>query len=442
MQDESISTSNPTIHNKDLIHWILVGLFIFLFSIFFFWKISDTPFHPDETTMIFMSSDVDLFLQNPDLLIWNSQIPVDTRMQYRLLDAPFARTWIGIFRVLGRVPELAADWNWSIGWNKNQLTGAYPTPIQITTGRLASAIFFPLDLLFLYLIGRKLRGNLMGWLLVLLFSLNALVLLHSRRAMSEGPLLFFIILSLWSFIQNPQFLFLTAIPVSLAFNAKYSALPLFFIGLFALIYRNYLLKNHKNRLIIQLSVYILIFLGITLLLNPFLWDEPFQALKAAIIARNTLLARQLADLGSISQGWISDTFGKRVGSIITNLYLTPPAFHDVGNYIENTISTELRYQAFFPQNLFRGYLWGSFMLVLSAMGFIFGFIHTLRFSRPRRELLLILVVGSTFQFIFLLWAFSIPFQRYVIPLIPYSIIWIAYAINELVDLLERKRLPH
>ncbi len=75
--------------------------------------------------------------------------------------------------------------------------------------------------------------------MIVIFCLNALVLLHSRRSMSEGPLLFFTILALWSFLQNPRYLFLSAIPAALAFNSKYSALSLFAIGLFALVYQNW-----------------------------------------------------------------------------------------------------------------------------------------------------------------------------------------------------------
>ncbi len=424
---------------RDWINPILVGFFIILFSVFFLRDILEIPFHPDEATQIFMSSDVDLFMQDPSSLIWKPQNQMDIRMQYRLLDAPFSRTWIGIFRALGKVPELENDWNWSADWGQNIVAGAYPTEAQFITGRLASAIFFPLDILFLFLIGRKLRGNLLGWLMVLLFSLNALILLHTRRAMSEGPMLFFIILSLWSFLLNPRFLFFSAIPVALAFNTKYSALPLFLLGLFALIYRNYPLKMGRNRLIIQIAAYAVIFLGMTYFLNPFLWDKPFQAFIAATVARKALLARQVVDLESVSQGWISNTVSKRFGSVIANLFLTPPVFHDVGNYIENTLQSELKYQAFLIQNLFRGLGWGFFSMVLSTMGFIFGSIHAKQTNRTGREFLVILLVGSTLQFIFLLLAFSIPFQRYVLPLIPFSILWIAYAINELVAIIKKKK---
>ncbi len=439
MQNEAGSPFSTVLNKKNWISPFLIGFYIFLFSVLFLRNIQEIPFHPDEATQIFMSSDVDLFLENPSVLIWKPQNPIDLRMQYRLLDAPISRTWIGIFRALGRVPALQSDWNWSADWEKNINSSAYPTDAQFIAGRLASAIFLPFDLLFLYLIGRKLRGNLMGWLMVLLFSLNALVLLHARRAMSEGPLLFFIILSLWSFLQNPRFLFLTALPVALAFNAKYSALPLFFLGLFALIYRNSPPKFGRNQLITQNAAYVLIFLGLTFILNPFLWDKPYQAFIAATIARRDLLARQVADLDRISQGWISNTLGKRLGSVIANLYLTPPAFHDVGNYIENTLQSELKYQAVLIQNLFRGLGWGIFSIILAVVGFILGSIHAKLATRSRREYLVILLVGSGLQFIFLLLAFSIPFQRYVIPLIPFSIIWIAYTINELFVILIKKR---
>jgi hypothetical protein len=177
----------------------------------------------------------------------------------------------------------------------------------------------------------------------------------------------------------------------------------------------------------------------TYFLNPFLWEKPYQAFIAATVARKALLARQVADLESISQGWISNTISKRFGSILANLFLTPPAFHDVGNYIENTMQSELKYQALSVQNLFRGLSCGIFSLILSAMGLILGSIHT-RLSTPnKRELLIILLLGSILQFIFILLVFSIPFQRYVLPLIPFSILWVAYAINELFDIYQKKK---
>ena len=160
-------------------------------------------------------------------------------MKYRLLDAPFAREWIGVFRLITGKSVLLSDWDWALPWKENEKAGALPSVGLLSTGRLASSIFFPLDLILLFFIGQKIRGNHMGWLIVILFSFNALVLLHTRRAMSEGPLLFFIILALWAFLQNPKYLILSAIPAALAFNSKYSALPLFLLGVFTIVIRNW-----------------------------------------------------------------------------------------------------------------------------------------------------------------------------------------------------------
>ena len=236
MGSESENRIEGSLIHKSWFQAALVAGFIALASLCYFWDLLQVPFHPDESTQIFMSSDVDLWLEDPLSLAWQSQTPPDARAEYRLLDAPFARTWIGLFRVISATPKLPADWDWSATWTQNIQAGAYPSDAQLLVSRAASAIFFPLDLVFLFLIGRKLQSNLLGWLMIVIFCLNALVLLHSRRSMSEGPLLFFTILALWSFLQNPRYLFLSAIPAALAFNSKYSALPLFAIGLFALIY--------------------------------------------------------------------------------------------------------------------------------------------------------------------------------------------------------------
>ena len=122
--------------------------------------------------------------------------------------------------------------------------------------------------------------------------------------------------------------------------------------------------------------------------------------------------------------------------MIANLYLTPPAFHDVGNYIQQTQPSETRYLAVIFQNLFRGMVWGTLTLIMAILGYIFGWLKAVKADPTHRAYYLILLIGSILQFIFLMWAFSIPFQRYVLPLIPFSTVWIAIAIHELVDLLK------
>ena len=415
---------------KSLINNVFLGFVILFLSVIYFLGIKSVPFHPDESTQIFMSADVEQFFQDPASLTWQPGVPIDMRMQYRLLDAPLARYWIGIVRSVQEIPPLASDWDWSASWEENLKSGALPSDRQLSSGRLASAIFFPLELLFLYLIGKKINGIRLGWIMLALFSLNALVLLHTRRSMSEGSLLFFMILTLWVFLQNPRYLFLSAVPAAFAFNAKYSAFPVFLLGLFVIVSRYYASKNRVRKIVLQGLSFIVIFTGVTILLNPFLWGYPLEALSAALLARKALLVRQVSDLGAVSQGWISDSPLKRIASMIANLYLTPPAYHDIGNYIDQTRETELAYQSLFVNTFFRGFIWGSFVLILAVYGFVLGFLRWVKRGRCLDHPLSVFVVGTLLQVVFLAMAFSIPFQRYVVSLIPFSTLWIAFSIDE------------
>jgi 4-amino-4-deoxy-L-arabinose transferase-like glycosyltransferase len=424
--------------SKFPLEYYILGIFILVFSVLYFSKLQSVPFHPDESTQIFMSGDLENFNKDPSSLIWRADITLDNRMKYRLLDAPFAREWIGVFRLISGKSPLLSDWDWTLTWQENENAGAMPSIGLLSTSRLASSIFFPLDLIFLFFIGRKIRGNQLGWLIVFLFSFNALVLLHTRRAMSEGPLIFFIILALWAFLQNPKYLILSAIPVALAFNSKYSALPLFLVGVFTIVIRNWRSIKDLKRILLQTLAYILVFLFITVFLNPFLWFHPLQALLNAFQTRQELITRQVYELGQLNPGIILNSPLKRILAMVGNLFITPLAFSEVGNYIQNTSSSEIIYLHNSIQNLFRGFIGGGIYLLLTILGFIFGLIGIHMEPRERNHFQLILVVGTILQAIFLLFTFPFPFQRYVMPLVPFTVIWAALAMNEIINTLIRK----
>jgi hypothetical protein len=420
------------------LEYCFLGFFILAFSIFYFTYLETVPFHPDESTQIFMSGDLEIINKDPSSLIWRADISLDNRMKYRLLDAPFAREWIGVFRLITGKSILLSDWDWALTWKENEKAGALPSVGLLSTGRLASSIFFPLDLILLFFIGQKIRGNHLGWLIVILFSFNALVLLHTRRAMSEGPLIFFIILALWAFLQNPKYLILSAIPAALAFNSKYSALPFFLLGVFTIVIRNWGSNKNLKRILLHTLAYILVFHFFTALLNPFLWFHPFQALAIAFHVRQELITRQVYELGQLNPGIVLNSPLKRILAIIGNLFITPLAFSEVGNYIQNTVPSEIIYLHNSIQNMFRGFAGGGIYLLLSISGFIFGLIGIRKEPLERNLFLLILVVGTILQAIFLLLAFPLPFQRYVMPLVPFTIIWVALALNEIIETLRRK----
>jgi hypothetical protein len=163
-------------------------------SLFYFWGLKAVPFHPDEGTQLFMSADFEALLTRPLTLVWQPGEDGDLRQRYRLLDAPLTRYLIGAGRMATGQPALVMDWDWSLGWKENSMAGAVPTPSQLDAARFAVASLFPLTLLFTYLTGKALVGGPAGLLAALLTATNALILLHTRRAMAES----------WRWLSTPN----------------------------------------------------------------------------------------------------------------------------------------------------------------------------------------------------------------------------------------------
>ena len=73
------------------------------------------PFHPDESTHLYLSRDFDLLFRQrePAAVTWQAaDAPPDVR-RYRLLEAPLSRYLIGLSRALTGQPALttSTDWN-------------------------------------------------------------------------------------------------------------------------------------------------------------------------------------------------------------------------------------------------------------------------------------------------------------------------------------------
>lgn len=160
-------------------HWIFILLLLTL-SVFYFWGLSKVPFHPDESTQLYMSADFEKLITNPLAMAWEDTEPVSSISRYRLLDAPLTRYLLGIGRTVFSLPSLPSDWDWSASWEENQRNGALPNDRMLLLGRLIIASLFPLGLILLYRIGIAMDGRWLGIFTVLLFSSNALILLHTR----------------------------------------------------------------------------------------------------------------------------------------------------------------------------------------------------------------------------------------------------------------------
>jgi 4-amino-4-deoxy-L-arabinose transferase-like glycosyltransferase len=412
---------------------IFVGVFIILASCLYFAGLAKVPFHPDESTQIFMSADIDYLISNPATLLWKPDITNDVRQNYRELDSPLTRYLIGIGREIAGLPAVPQDWNWSKSWEENAASGALPSDQLLLVSRVSVSIWFPFSLLFLYGIGKKVSGKTMGWAAMLLFATNALILLHTRRAMAESSLVFFIIFSLWSILVVDKSKWLCAFSIALAFNAKYSAIFLVPLALIFIVIPGNKTDIKWRSIVVQLLTFMAVFGLVTVLLNPFLWSAPVRALTEAWNARQTLLQNQVTMAQSVTPGRPVFSFEDRFLSMLANVYYVQPAVADVGNYLNATAVATQAYFANPLNDLFHDVVTGSLSLMLSILGIVLAIYQVAREKFQGTKPLWILLLGSVLAFLFIMLFIPIPYQRYYIILIPFVILWQAYAIAGLIE---------
>ena len=416
------------------LRYLILYAFIGIASWFYLSGILNVPFHPDESTYIYTSSDFELFFQEPSSIFWQPDPSDALRQRYRLLDPPLVPTWIGFSRWVTGQPALPVDWDWSKTWEENSAAGALPDPGLLQTARLAIGLFFPLTLFFAFRAGKALGGEPTGWIAMLLTWSNALILLHTRRAMAEGLLVLGVFFSLWALTAWKKHLWLSAIPLALAFNAKYSAAPLALVGIGAILWT----PGGKNipwrQKMIRLAGFLALLGGITLLLNPFLWAHPFQALTAALDARVDFMAAQSADYFSTDTPLAPANFFQSLLAMTVQLFFTPPASAEVANYLPQTQIFIDRYLANPFNSLLRSFAGGGVQLGLVLLGLVaivrgmFG-----KIANQNKQELALFLGALLLETIFMLVTTNVAFQRYYMVLVPMVVLTGSLGISSLVN---------
>jgi 4-amino-4-deoxy-L-arabinose transferase-like glycosyltransferase len=416
----------PILRQKNRFLDLLLIVVLCLITLVYWQGVAGVPFHPDESTYLYMSADWESFISNPISLTYQAN-NIGTRQRYRLLDPPLGRYLIGISRSIAGFQAPNTDWDWTLTWEENNLAGALPSPALLTAARFGPAALFPFSLALIYLTGWRLGGRFLGGSSMLFLATNALVLLHTRRAMSESGLLFTICLFMACLVSCRKRPWLIGIPAALMVCAKHSTLPLAIIGLLAVFL--YASKPiHWRSLAASSAGFSAVFLTIFLLLNPFLWIDPLHALQAALIDRQDLLLRQTSEFDLAQPDAVLDTSGKAALSMVANLFITPPAVADVGNYLAETAASTQQYLADPVNHLFRNLYLGGVMLALSVLGFLMSVWRASARGSIHRQPWILLTCAALVQFLALVLTVTLPFQRYVIPLIPFTCLWIGYSL--------------
>jgi len=430
-----MTTLSQTIQRTPIATRLFV-LLLLAFTGFWLSNLRQIPFHPDESTQLYMSRDFDLLLSSPLSMAWTSAtLDRIAPARYRLLDAPLTRYLLGFARTIANQPPLPVDWDWSITWAQNQSTGALPSENLLATARLAIAMLLPLTLFLIFKTGESLGGAWVGLAAACLLGLNPLVLLHARRAMAEGPLIFGISLVLYCLVNPQTRPWILGVALAVALNTKQSAAALLPVCLLALVWQKPAAPNLGRSLVIRLLTFALAGLGVVFLLNPFLWKSPWTAAQAAWHARQDLLRDQSADYQQIAPGMVSASPVERAGALLIQAYLAPPSFAEAGNYRDRTAASEQAYLANPLNNLLRGVIAGGVILILAAFGFLLSALKGIRSFPELDKSAVLLLAAALCQAAALVATVPLAFQRYAIPLIPFSCLWVGFAIVQLASLL-------
>lgn len=414
------------------IDWLLVGIIIAI-TAFQALGIRQVPFHPDETSLLYQSADLEAWLTNPLSLAWDPSKLTEHDQQYRTLNPPLPKVVLGIGRrVAGFGPDaVAVDWDWSKSWGANRAAGALPGDALLTSARLANVALLPLSLMLLYMSGLKIGGRPTGIVGVVLLGTHALVLLHGRRAMSEAALIFGLSLAMFGFLQARDRPWLAGLGVAAAFLSKLSTAALVPVGLALAIWPHRDGHNQLRSAVWRALAFLGAFAGEVLVFNPLLWRHPAQAIAAVWRARLDFTAAQVAEIGAVLPSTILHSPGERLASLIGNAFLLPPQFAEVGNYVTQTAPQVAAYLAIPGNVMLRGFFAGGLLFGFCLLGITLPLIRYSRVPVRSRFPLAALAIASIVQATALYAAIPLPFQRYYIPLVPFICLWVAYGLSSL-----------
>jgi 4-amino-4-deoxy-L-arabinose transferase-like glycosyltransferase len=408
---------------------IFVCLAILLFA-----GLPSIPFHPDETSLLYQSRDFELLFTNPLEIAYQSEREGETDQAYRALNPPLPKYILALGRLAAGYgsDRVSVDWNWSLTWEENKVAGALFSTALLDASRTASTIMVFLSLPILYFCGKRIRDNAMAISAVLLLGTHSLVLLHGRRAMAEGTLIFGVSLAILGILEGDKRPWLAGIGTAIATCSKLSAIALAPVGLLSVLWLPTNLKNQKKKVIQNAALFILTFLTLYFLLNPFLWTNPIKGIQSQWHERTQFLQGMVEEIEARAPDQILRGPFERFTVMVTHLFIAGPQFAEVGNYISNTSNTEYLYLSHDLHTLFRGWLGGILMISLTIMGVVSFGIEISKDKWQRQRPMMLLFIASAIQTVALVWANPLPFQRYYIPLVPFICLWIGYFVAQIL----------
>lgn len=411
-----------------------------------------TSYHGDETAYLYSSHDYATLIIRHDVQSLLVEWPIDNELEYlRIADGSTARYSIGLaWHVAGfsedDLPPENFDWN--ADYYSNYARGLIPNFPLMVAMRLPSAIFLALSAAAIFGIGYRFGGLPMAVFVSALYAFNPVILLNGRRALQEGALLCFglltvlvgIIISQWRErgrqVPLPLWAALS-LAGALTLVSKNNGF-IYVMAAFLWVGLPELLRPRLRRLIrtgVTLALCGVAVIALFIVLSPALWSDPPARLRDATAARLSAMNGQMSD-----DPEAPSSMERRVTDVLTQPFMRPLAHYE-GAY-SNTYAAQLEliaaYEASPLSGIHFGVLLGGALTGLALFGVVANFTTRLRtYQSPALSLgltaWLLVNLGP------LLWV-SLPWQRYYLSEIPLHTLFAAIGLWALVRLV-RRRIP-
>ncbi|MFO7945171.1 MAG: hypothetical protein R6U51_12825 [Anaerolineales bacterium] len=384
-----------------------------------------------------MSQDFPRLISNPLSLAWEPDEIVDAKMRYRLLDAPLTRHLIGLGRSIAGFRNSINDWDWNRGWSENVNNGSYPPQSTLLTSRISVSMLIPISLILFYSLLLKIENKPVALMGVTILGIHPLLLLHGRRAMAESAVIFSVIFFIWTLHYRQRHAWLIGLAAALAYNAKQSTIALFPAGLIAVVWIKNPLHNLK-KVIKNLALYTAAFCIVIIALNPVLWKHPLLALIQSWKNRLAFTQEQVSTLLNFADNQVLRSGPDRMTSLIYNLYLNKPHAYIIGDYLKYTGDVIDTYLQTPLTQMGRGLLGGTIFLALTVGGLIKIFFGFRKENQAQNQEIWLIFFATLFQKAALLIFVPFPWQRYAIPLLPFSVFWISLGLSPFLNYVFKK----
>lgn len=403
-------------------------------------------FHGDEAMQIYASRDYAAAFLRGDLnsLMTEPPYPIDSDQHLRILNGSINRYTIGLSWHMAGFSESdlppAPGWDWGFNYAENLATSHRPSEALLNAGRASSTLFLALSVIVMFGLGEHFGGRLPAYIASGLYALHPVILLNGRRAMQEGSVLFFGLLTVWlaasiarrradGHAASVGWWLGLALAAGLTLASKHSGI-IWVAGAGAWLLAAELAHFDARafvRVLAQLALVGALALGPFLMLSPALWRDPLARVGDLLAVRAELLEIQVAAHPDAPM-----TIAQRVDMLLREPFLKAPMHYEVASWGEDpaVLAEIARYMESPLSGWQFGPIAGLALTVIAAVGLVRAATAVIRGGADRGARLGVLALGLIVAASVL--ANPLPWQRYALAWLPVTLLLCALGFFTLI----------